>query len=751
VLLQDATPMVEQRTARTQRKAHVSSHTTHDARSLWRLVNTPLPLEPRAMRLGCTIFLVVYAIIAGARYHESHAFFWLRLLVCCYAAFGIWLSRRVTWTVARAYAVGLALLLPLQAAYVDGILGNHLPELAISALASFAGIVFIQTGIDLVLTVPALIAGHALVLAVVPSPAVPWATVAVMLGGAIATATAVVLYTLIYRARWTDSLVRLGDALATSAEWKNRYEAAIVASGQVLYDWDPRIDEVQFAGATERMLGYSKDELSGALARWIGLLHPDDLEAFECEVARVLTEKAPFQMRYRVRHKDGAHVIVESHGHFLLDERHEIVRMIGFLTDVTERTRAETERAEEAAISSALARVGHELISSLETPVVLERLCRLTTEVLACDFSTTWLWKADDGVFTAIASDGLSTEQWDAMRVLRMPSDRSAPLFTRLLEDDFVEVAHDSTTYPLVASMLEYYGARVVLCVALRRGGEIVGIHAAGCLWRGATFTSGRERIARGIGQLASMALTNATLVEKLERADRLKSEFVSTMSHELRTPLNVVLGYTDILADDIHAPEQRAHLARIRQSSLELLEMIEATLNVNRLAAGKDLPQIERLPLAALWDDLRSEFDALPCPADVVLRWEPVGDAVLRTDRRKLKIIVKNLVGNALKFTPAGEIVVRCERQDDATVISVRDTGIGIPADHLTHIFDMFRQVDSSDARSYGGTGLGLYIVRQLVDQLGGVIEVESAPGHGSAFRVRLPTAPASSADVAA
>src|SRR6185369_3271346 len=196
----------------------------------------------------------------------------------------------------------------------------------------------------------------------------------------------------------------------------------------------------------------------------------------------------------------------------------------------------------------------------------------------------------------------------------------------------------------------------------------------------------------------------------------------------------------------DLHDPEHRAVLGRMRQSSLELLEMIEATLNLNRLATGQDLPQLEPLALASLWDDLRTEFAALPRTADVALRWEPVGATVLTTDRRKLKMVLKNLVGNALKFTSSGEIVVACTLEADAAALTVRDTGIGIPPEHLPHIFEMFRQVDSSDRRSYGGAGLGLYIVRQLIEQLGGTIDVTSTPGAGSTFTVRLPAAPSTS-----
>jgi PAS domain S-box-containing protein len=707
---------------------------------LWQLLNAPLHSEPRAMRIGCTTFLIAYGIIAVVRYHESQAFFWMRFAVCAYAAFGIWLARRVTRGRIRAYTIGVALLLPLQAAYIDGMLGNRLSEVLLTTLASFVPLVFMQAGIDLIAVVVALAFGHAAVLSIVPTPAVPYETIAFMIGSALATGMSAGLQTLLYRARWAESLGRAEEALAASAEWKTRYEAAVLASGQLLYDWDPRTDDVRFAGACQRMLGYREDDISGPLSRWNALVHPDDLAAFTREVDRVRVDKAPFEMSYRVRRKDGEYITVASHGHFVGNEHGEITRMIGFLTDVTERTRAEAEREAEAAISSALARVGHELISSLERPVLLDRLCRITTEVLDCDFSNTWVRNVAENVYTVVGSHGLGPEQLEAMRLLRLPADSDGVLFCKLEAEEIVHVKRDSTTYTVVASVLAHYGMESTLCVALRRGGEIVAIHTAGRGKREVEFTPAHHRIALGIAQLASMAFTNATLVEELEHAGRLKSEFVSTMSHELRTPLNVILGYTDILGDELVTDEQRVLLGRVRQSSLELLEMIEATLNLNRLAAGKDLPVIEPLPLASLWDDLRTEYAALPRTNDVALRWQDVGDTVLHTDRRKLKMILKNLVGNALKFTPTGEIVVGCDRSEGAVVITVRDTGVGIPAEHLPRIFEMFRQVDSSDRRSYGGAGLGLYIVHKLVEQLGGTICVESESGRGSTFRVQLP-----------
>ena len=123
-------------------------------------------------------------------------------------------------------------------------------------------------------------------------------------------------------------------------------------------------------------------------------------------------------------------------------------------------------------------------------------------------------------------------------------------------------------------------------------------------------------------------------------------------------------------------------------------------------------------------------------------VRWEPGDELSLLTDRRKLRMILKNLVGNALKFTPSGSVTVRYTAEPRRCTFEVEDTGVGIAPEHLPVIFDMFRQADGSDRRSFSGVGLGLYIVRRLVNQLGGELGVESAPGRGSTFSVSLPRA---------
>ncbi len=411
-------------------------------------------------------------------------------------------------------------------------------------------------------------------------------------------------------------------------------------------------------------------------------------------------------------------------------------------------TRARTEEAlaasrrrleEESAVASALVRVGQGLISSLDKPGILERLCQLTTELLGCDCSLTILHDPQDDSYVPHTAHGYPPDAWASLQLARYAATGVAPVLERLESVPAVQfLAGDSND--VTTRLMRKYDLTACLVVALRHGGETLGLLSAGFRGRLERFTPVQERIAFGIAQFASLAFENARLIEELETATRTRLEFVSTVSHELRTPLGVMLGYAEMLGDESDAAERTALLAKVRRTGGELLDLINSTLNLNRLEAGQDPPHLEPVALRDFFTDLAGDFSAVPRPSGVTLHWTTGDDVSLLTDRRKLRMILKNLVGNALKFTPDGDVTVSYLTTPAACTFEVKDTGVGIAPEHLPVIFDMFRQADGSDRRSFSGVGLGLYIVRRLVLQLGGDVRVTSAPGRGSTFTVALP-----------
>jgi signal transduction histidine kinase len=181
--------------------------------------------------------------------------------------------------------------------------------------------------------------------------------------------------------------------------------------------------------------------------------------------------------------------------------------------------------------------------------------------------------------------------------------------------------------------------------------------------------------------------------------------------------------------------------LQRIRKNSWDLLELISSTLDLSRLQRGRLPLCLTDTNLGNVVRQIQEETSAHQEKPGVTVQWRvSAGLPTIHTDPNKLKVVLKNLVLNALKFTDAGEVVVEVARSNGGVQCSVRDTGIGIPGDVLEQIFEPFRQVNGNGHRQYGGVGLGLYIARRFCEMLGGKIEVESQPGLGSMFRVWVP-----------
>lgn len=415
---------------------------------------------------------------------------------------------------------------------------------------------------------------------------------------------------------------------------------------------------------------------------------------------------------------------------------------------VAERTgaleRANGQLQEEAQIGADLARVGGELIASLDGSILLGRLCRVTKAVLRSDFSHVFLWNPEESVYVPVAQCGDTAEQWAALRPLKVPRALVARLLARLAEDGAVQVRMTEPQDLIPAALPAWYGITLTLYVALRRGDQIVGVLTAGYRGRVEGFSAAQERTAHGIAHVASLALETKRLFDQLEEANRLKSDFVSTMSHELRTPLHHIIGYTALLREGEFGQLTRAQVpvvGQLERSAHALLELVEQVLDLSRLEKENVALELRDVLLTDLARELEGFVRSLPNPANVRFAWHNESRAVrFRTDEAKLRVVLKSVLGNAFKFTGKGEIGVTVRESPEGIEFLISDTGIGIAPENHATIFEPFRQLEPHLTRRYSGVGLGLYIARRLLDALGGSITVESALGEGATFRISLP-----------
>jgi signal transduction histidine kinase len=227
------------------------------------------------------------------------------------------------------------------------------------------------------------------------------------------------------------------------------------------------------------------------------------------------------------------------------------------------------------------------------------------------------------------------------------------------------------------------------------------------------------------------------------EEANQVKAAFLATMSHELRTPLNAIMGYTGLLDAEIAGPltiGQRQQTGRIETATRHLLQIIEEILTFSRIEAGREEVHLESVDFVPIVVETCKLVEPLATQKALDFSCHTPDRSIGITDPGKLRQILLNLLSNAIKFTDRGEVRLDVSVTRDEITFEIRDTGIGIDAAQQQRVFDPFHQVDRMKAQSFGGTGLGLSVSRELARLLGGDITVESEPGVGSTFTLRLP-----------
>ncbi len=437
---------------------------------------------------------------------------------------------------------------------------------------------------------------------------------------------------------------------------------------------------------------------------------------------------------FEARRRDGSRFPCELTAWPADDGRHTVV-----LRDLTGRHATERALREELEIAGALLHLGETLNSHLDEPYILDWVNTMALKLLGCDWSSVLGWDAKRRRYRFFASAGpVRPDVHEVLSEIALAPDE-LPLLRVLEPGAVIELADTSDQDLMPAALFETLGLSAAVCVPICRRRDIVGILLHGYRRRSGPLTARETRLAQGIAQATAVALDNAFLIADLQTASRLKSEFLTTLSHELRTPLNVISGYGEILADGTLGPDEASAVAAIRRGTRQLLDLIEGTLDLGSLDEGNDRVASDPVELADVFIDVEREVETL-VPDGVTLCWAPVPAAPLRLDRRKIRAVLKHLVTNGLKFTAAGEVVVTATIDAGLLTLRVRDTGIGIAADDVAVIFDRFRQADGSNTRRFGGMGLGLHIVKRLVQVMQGTVRVESTLGVGSTFVVTVP-----------
>ncbi len=539
-------------------------------------------------------------------------------------------------------------------------------------------------------------------------------------------------------------------------ESEGRLRLALEAGHMGVWDWDIRTSEITWSDSLEPMHGLAPGSFGGGFSDFQRLVHPEDQERVVAAIWQALEHGAAYNIEYRTIWPDGSTHWIAGKGKVFTSADGEPLRMIGIGMDVTPQKRAQ-QRAHFLADASATLAVLVDFHSTLQ------RVASLAVPNFA-DWAAIDLLESD-GTLQRVAVAHVNPAKVQLAHevhrrfppdptkdegVWRIISSGEPTLFSDISEELLRRTVKDRE----LLNILRELGIRSYIGVPLRVRGKVLGAIAFIAAESGHRFDEADLAVAQDLADRAAIAIENAQLYRELRDADRRKDEFLATLAHELRNPLAPIRNALQLLrmpgASVAVADDARLMMERQLQ---QMVRLVDDLLDVSRITRNRLELRRERIEFAAVIQSaIETSRPLIEQGRHKLTVHLPTDGVYLDGDAVRLAQVFSNLLNNSAKYTePGGDISLTAQVDDGQVVVRVADTGIGIPAESLPQVFEMFSQVERNLNRAQGGLGIGLTLVRRLVEMHGGSVEAHSAgPEKGSEFVVRLPTVAPAPAEAA-
>jgi PAS domain S-box-containing protein len=550
-----------------------------------------------------------------------------------------------------------------------------------------------------------------------------------------------------------DTLDQLDDRCRLSEE---RLRLALQGAGQGTWDWDLEAQVLTWDDRCKEIFGLSPD--ASITYDWhLNALHPDDRQQVAEAGSASLRDRSPFKQEYRTIHPNGTLRWVLAQGQGYYNDRGEAYRMSGTVLDVTDRKQALLDLQERTAHIQLLYETTRDLLSTIEPLSLVESLFAKLSPMVGLDIYLNYLLDESQQKLHLIFYGGISEKTAEQIEWLEIGQAICGTVAEQKLQITRSDLQSSTDSK---AQLFRDLGLAAYSCQPLLAHGKFFGTLSFGSHTR-TDFTPSEKKLFQAICDQIAIALERAELMSSLQHhtielihLNRLKDEFLAALSHELRTPLNPILGWTTLMKAKKLSPVKTTEALEIIERNVrQQMSIVNDLLDASSTTQGKlnlkacpvNLTEVVNAAINTVAVAAQAKGITIHVSQHFEESDRPSSPIQVIGDSDRLQQVFWNLLSNAIKFTPHdGRIDVKLSivsNENSTAQIQISDNGIGITPEFLPRVFDHFRQADGSTTRKYGGLGLGLAIVRRLVELHGGSVNVESdGKGQGSTFIVRLP-----------